>query len=139
MMEVGFTALSVEMLTKTSTACSSASSARFAVPKTLLRIASSGFSSISGTCLCAAAWKTTCGRKRSKTRVSRSRLRTSATTVVNGRVIFFAHSSCSIWKRLFSPLPSSTRRAGSKGSICRTISDPMEPPAPVIRTVLPRM
>ncbi len=58
----GLTALSVEMSTKRSTPCSTATSATTRVPSTLLRTDSSGFASISGTCLYAAAWKTTSGR-----------------------------------------------------------------------------
>ena len=52
---VGFTALSVEMRMKRSTPCLSAARASTRVPRTLFLIASHGFSSISGTCLCAAA------------------------------------------------------------------------------------
>ena len=59
---VGRTALSVEMSTKCSTPNSAESSATFRVPSTLLVIASATLLSISGTCLCAAAWKTAYGR-----------------------------------------------------------------------------
>ena len=62
MTDVGLTALSVEMLTKCVTPCLRASVMRLRLPMTLLNTASSGFSSMSGTCLCAAAWKTTSGR-----------------------------------------------------------------------------
>ena len=55
---VGRTALSVEMSTRCSTPNSAASSATFRVPRTLLVTASAMFASISGTCLCAAAWNT---------------------------------------------------------------------------------
>ena len=46
---------------KRSTPHSSAAPASRRVPRTLFLIASHGFSSISGTCLCAAAWKTISG------------------------------------------------------------------------------
>ena len=59
---VGFTALSVEICTNRLTPYLSASWARFRVPKTLFFTASSGTGSISGTCLCAAAWKMISGR-----------------------------------------------------------------------------
>ena len=59
---VGCTALSVEISTKCSTPNSADSSATFWVPSTLLVIASATFSSMSGTCLCAAAWNTAYGR-----------------------------------------------------------------------------
>jgi hypothetical protein len=59
---LAFTALSVEMSTKRSTPSSAARSAMFRVASVLLRTASIGFDSISGTCLYAAAWKTTAGR-----------------------------------------------------------------------------
>ena len=66
MTELGFTALSVETITNFSTPCSCARSATFFVPKTLFFTASAGFHSIIGTCLWAAAWKTTLGRSVSK-------------------------------------------------------------------------
>ena len=59
---VGFTALSVEIITKRVDAAAAAGSARHRVPSTLFFTASHGFSSMSGTCLCAAAWKTMSGR-----------------------------------------------------------------------------
>ena len=55
MMLVGLTALSVETRTSRSTAARAATSASMRVPRTLFLIASHGLSSISGTCLCAAA------------------------------------------------------------------------------------
>ena len=58
----GFTALSVETRTKVRTPNSAATSATTCVATRLLRTDSSGFASISGTCLYAAAWKTTVGR-----------------------------------------------------------------------------
>ena len=58
---VGFTALSVESCTNRSTSCSLALTSRFLVPRTLFLTASAGLTSISGTCLCAAAWNTTVG------------------------------------------------------------------------------
>ena len=64
---VGLTALSVEIITNASTPLSMASSTRVLVPKTLFLTASPGLASIIGTCLCAAAWKTTSGECRTKT------------------------------------------------------------------------
>src|SRR2546423_1793672 len=58
----GLTALSVETSTKRFTPVSPAAAAAIRVATALLRTASTGFSSISGTCLYAAAWKTTAGR-----------------------------------------------------------------------------
>ena len=63
----GFTALSVETRTNRLAPNSTATSATFRVTSVLLRTASSGFASMSGTCLYAAAWKTTPGRYFSKT------------------------------------------------------------------------
>jgi hypothetical protein len=63
MMEVGLTALSEEIRTKRSAAQARAASAIERVPKRLLFRAWAGWSSMSGTCLWAAAWKTTCGRR----------------------------------------------------------------------------
>ena len=53
--EVGFTALSVEIMTKRSTCQASASVAMVRVPRMLFFTASPGFHSIIGTCLWAAA------------------------------------------------------------------------------------
>jgi hypothetical protein len=58
----GLTALSVEMNTKRSTPVATAASTTFRVPNTLVADASTGWASSTGTCLWAAAWKTTCGR-----------------------------------------------------------------------------
>ena len=58
---VGLTALSVDSCTSRSTPCSLALASRFLVPMTLFLTASAGLTSIRGTCLWAAAWKTTCG------------------------------------------------------------------------------
>ena len=55
MMLDGFTALSVEIITKFRTPLAAAASASVLVPKTLFRIASPGLLSASGTCLWAAA------------------------------------------------------------------------------------
>ena len=56
MMFVGFTALSVEIMTKRSVPYIAAAMAVLKVPNTLFLMASHGLSSIRGTCLCAAAW-----------------------------------------------------------------------------------
>ncbi len=58
---VGFTALSVEIITNLFTPYFTAKSAITCVPYTLLYILSRGLSSIMGTCLYAAAWKTYSG------------------------------------------------------------------------------
>ena len=57
----GLTALSVETRTKRRAPNSIAASATTRVPSALFRTDSSGLASISGTCLYAAAWKTTAG------------------------------------------------------------------------------
>ena len=80
MMLVGATALSVEIRTKRSTPAPSAASTSVRVPTTLLVTASSGCSSISGTCLWAAAWKTIAGCSAAKIARSRSASRMSAIT-----------------------------------------------------------
>jgi hypothetical protein len=60
--DVGLTALSVEMFTKCVTPYLSAIDTRLRLPTMLLKTASSGLSSISGTCLWAAVWRITSGR-----------------------------------------------------------------------------
>jgi hypothetical protein len=77
--ELGRTALSVEIRTNASTPCSPASRPRDLGARTLLRTASPGLDSISGTCLWAAAWKTTSGTPCSNTARSRSSSPTSPT------------------------------------------------------------
>ena len=72
---VGLTALSVDSCTYCFTPYLSAQSATFSVPPTLFFTASAGLSSISGTCLCAAAWNTTSGRYCANTASSRFRSR----------------------------------------------------------------
>jgi len=57
----GLTALSVDIITNLPVPKATERSATFFVPKTLANTASDGFSSIIGTCLYAAAWKTTSG------------------------------------------------------------------------------
>ena len=74
---VGRTALSLEMQTTFSQRAESATSRTFLVPMTLLRTASSGNSSMSGTCLSAPAWNTTWGLYVSNTRASLDLLITS--------------------------------------------------------------
>ena len=61
MMLAGFTALSVEMSTKRATSWRTHASATMREPRTLFFTASHAFDSISGTCLCAAAWNTNPG------------------------------------------------------------------------------
>ena len=60
-MLVGLTALSVEIRTIAVTSLARAASATLRVPSVLVRTPSAGLLSISGTCLKAAAWKTTSG------------------------------------------------------------------------------
>ena len=70
-MLVGFTALSVEISTMAETPAARAASATLRVPAALVSRSSSGFSSPIGTCLSAAAWKTSSGCSSSITRRSR--------------------------------------------------------------------
>ena len=69
----GRTALSVEISTNRLTPTAADASITLSVPNTLVRAASTGWSSSTGTCLWAAAWSTTSGRYRSKTSKSASR------------------------------------------------------------------
>ena len=137
MMLVGRTALSVEISTRCSTPNSAESSATFLVPSTLFVTASAMLPSISGTCLCAAAWNTLYGRYSAKMCDSRSRSLTSAmigTVVTVGKR---SVSSESTSKMEFSPWPSRRIWAGSRRASCRHSSLPIEPPAPVTSTVSP--
>ena len=76
----GSTALSDETSKKRLTPTAAEASMTLSVPKTLVRAASTGWSSSTGTCLWAAVCSTTSGRYRSNTSksVSRSLMSTSA-------------------------------------------------------------
>ena len=69
---VGFTALSVEMKMKRAAPNASAAFTTLSVPNTLLCSASRGHASMSGTCLCAAAWNTAPGRYFANTSATRA-------------------------------------------------------------------
>ena len=131
----GLTALSVEISTNRSTPVARAASARFAVPMTLVRRASSGWSSRMSTCLWAAAWNTTSGRCRMNTERTRSWSRMSARAIwaslPGGSSVIRSWRCVSSWSR-------SRTEAGSNRTICRAISAPIDPPAPDTRTRRPR-
>ena len=67
-----------------------------------------GVELMSGTCLCAAAWNTICGRKREK---ALDRLARSRTQQITGSTSQLESSSCSsatASNTLFSPRPNTT-------------------------------
>ena len=105
MMLPGETALSDEISTKRAVPTRTAASRRRAVPMMLFVTASSGFASMSGTCLCAAAWKTTAGRTRSNSSRIRPPSRMSAMTDCRSSPGNTRRSSASMSKMLFSPWP----------------------------------
>ena len=108
------------------------------VATTLFRTDSSGCVSISGTCLYAAAWKTTVGRYFSNTsRRSALRSLTSTSFGTAGVKSRSATSSRSISNSAVSALSTRISRAGPTRAIWRQSSEPIEPPAPVTRTVWP--
>ncbi len=110
---VGLTALSVLISTKRSVPVRAAASAAWYVPMVLLRTAAAALcSSISGTCLYAAAWKTTCGFHARKTRSRLGRSLTSPISRTSSRSGNSCVSSCSIVYRLNSDNSTSTRREG---------------------------
>ena len=131
------TALSVETSTKRFAPNSTATSATVRVTSALLRTASSGLASMSGTCLYAAAWKTTAGRYFSKTWRIFVALPASASTAAVAWKSRSSTSSRSISKRPGSPLSTSTSRVGPMRAIWRQSSEPIEPPAPVTSTTSP--
>ena len=123
----------IQIITKRGTPRRRAVRARQRVPRTLFFTASNGFHSIIGTCLWAAAWKTTWGRKLLKMFSNRGRSRISAITGCIGRAGKFSKSSRTVSKMLFSPCPSRISICGPHRAIWRQISRPIEPPAPVTR------
>ena len=134
---VGFTALSVDTITNLRVPYSTARSAMTLVPFTLFTTASYGLSSIMGTCLYAAAWKTYSGRYVRNMRSITVRSAMSATIVSA-----FTSGHCArIIRRMscigVSAWSTSIMCLGLYVAICRTISEPMDPAAPVMSTVLP--
>ncbi len=134
---VGFTALSVEIIRKRDTPCRTAARASTHVPPTLFFTASHGLDSMRGTCLWAAAWKRRPGRWAASTASTRRRSVMSPTTAWISHALPRSRKSLSMAKRLFSYRSKSTRLRGPNERICRHNSDPMDPPAPVTRTVCP--
>ena len=117
--------------------CASATTLR--VPMTLLVTASSGFSSISGTCLCAAAWKTTAGRmlieheRQSARDREYRRSRRAPAPAENRRAASPRLRKCCSRRARAGPGATATHCA-----ICRASSEPIDPPAPVTSTTRPR-
>ena len=135
--EVGFTALSEEIMTKRPTPAATEASAIDLVPNTLLVTAWAGWSSMSGTCLCAAAWRTTSGRiDASSSRVLCSST-TSCSSALRGSSACLDDSCRSISNRAFSARSTRAISAGSNRAHRRDNSEPIEPPAPVMSTRLP--
>ena len=136
---VGLMALSVEMKTNRSTPRPMQSSATMRVASALLRRYSAGFSSPSGTCLCAAEWRTICGFSpaSSASTASVSRMSTmfelirqvdaAASLARRSRTSYSANSERS----------ASAMLSGSNCATCEASSEPIVPPAPVIRTRFP--
>src|SRR3954468_17255886 len=135
----GCTALSVETSTNRATPASAATRAMSRVASALLRTASTGLSSISATCLYAAAWKTTVGRCCAKTSRIRSPSLQSARTAASTDGWTWRSPASSRWirKRLSSAWSMSTSRRGATRAIWRHSSEPIDPPAPVTSTVSP--
>ena len=90
----GSTALSVEIKTKRSAPAATAARAAFIAPRTLVRMASFGLASISGTCFSAAAWMTISGAAAIMAFSSRAASRTSPSCVV-----MFRSACCSRSRR----------------------------------------
>ena len=133
----GATALSVETRTNRFAPNSTAALATVRVTSVLFRTASAGFASTSGTCLYAAAWKTTPGRYFSKTCRIFVAFPASASTAAVAWKLRSSTSSRSISKRPRSPLSTSTSLVGPTRAIWRQSSAPIEPPAPVTSTTSP--
>ena len=137
--EIGSTALSVEMSTKRFTPSRSQAEMTFCEPKTLVIAPSAGECSTMGTCLRAAAWKTTSGRARPMTASTASWERMSARTSsqsTSGLAVRSA-SSRSIDQRASSWLSTMVMSRGPTSRIWRTSSLPIDPPPPVTRTLAP--
>ena len=130
----GLIALSVEISTQRSAPAAAAASTTFAVPITFVCAASRGCVSRTGTCLSAAAWNTISGRYRSHASEILRPSRMSARTTSIGQV---SHSAVWMSWRCVSSLSSRMSDAGSNSATCRAISEPIDPPAPVIITRRP--
>ena len=103
-------------------------------PNTLVRIASHAKSSSIGTCLCAAAWKTTSGRASPEDLVDDGRV-----ADVGQRELGMARRAVAARRGGGSRRDRGcTRAAGSNSATWRAISEPIQPPPPVTRTRRPR-
>ena len=110
---VGLTALSVLIITNRSTPHSFAASAVWYVPSVLFCSAAQAFSSsINGTCLNAAAWKTSWGRYALNVERRCARSFTSPINRSSGKPGCSSPSCCSIWYSANSLSSYSTMRAG---------------------------
>ena len=130
---VGFTALSVEIITIISTPLLTHKSATLRVPMTFTKIASHGFSSISGTCLYAAAWNTICGANFEKRYSKRWRWRTSPTIGTISRCGNFSSNSKRMLCIGVSALSNIMSWRMPNDANWRHNSEPIEPAAPVTR------
>ena len=100
--QIGFTALSDEIISRLRTFWPRAARTRFQVPRTLLRTASRTCDSIMGTCLYAAAWKIDSTPCRCMTSDSRSASRILPSAVTSSSSGYLSRSSFSIRKRSLS-------------------------------------
>ena len=137
---VGLTALSVDIKTNFLTLYLFADIATFKVPKTLFFTASSGSVSIKGTCLWAAAWKTTSifFSLNIKSIFSASLILAISTSnlFLKSELLWVIFNSCWIAYAPFSQISKIINFLGFKSKICLQSSDPIEPPPPVTRTFL---
>ena len=110
------------------------------MPRTLFLTASHGFSSISGTCLCAAAWKTISGWCCREHGVDARRVGDVADdrdAAPNGGFAVVA-ARCGSRAGCSRSARTSRSDAGFSVAIWRHSSEPIEPPAPVTITRRPR-
>ena len=95
-------------------------------------------SSISGTCLYAAAWKTSAGEYWCITWFTRSGLLMSPTMLATGISGKSSRNCSSTLYIAYSFISKSTSIDGWNAAICRQSSLPMDPPAPVTMNDLAR-
>ncbi len=108
----GFTALSDEMSTNRSAPTVTDASAIALVPNRLFVTACAGWSSINGTCLCAAAWNTTWGWYRSSNPSVRDASTTSCKTATRSISGYDSRNARSISNSAFSARSMRTIRLG---------------------------
>ena len=134
----GLTALSVEMKTNVSTPLAEAARAALRVPRMLFSTASRGAAPGSGHACARRHGRRSAGGRGANSSSNPASSRMSPTTWVRGRSGWLSPRSSPRSRAGSRSGPGRPAGPGAKRASCRHSSEPMDPPAPVTRTVRPR-